>query len=96
MPGSFPAKCDSVRGQGHPRLPSARTQCIITPLLSAEDSVSLDVSVDGQQHAEDMGLGLIRTRRRKSPSPTALLPDGMQALMRGLPLPETISKQPLR
>ena len=42
------------------KLREPRIQHIIAPLLSAEDSVTLDVSVDDQQYAEDMGL--IRTR----------------------------------
>ena len=42
------------------KLREPRIQHIIAPLLSAEDSITLDVSVDDQQYAEDMGL--IRTR----------------------------------
>ena len=42
------------------KLREPRIQRIIAPLLSAEDSIRLDVAVDDQQYAEDMGL--IRTR----------------------------------
>ena len=41
------------------KLREPRIQRIIAPLLSAEDSIRLDVAVDDQQYAEDMGL--IRT-----------------------------------
>ncbi len=42
------------------KLREPRIQRIIAPLLSAEDSIRLDIAVDDQQYAEDMGL--IRTR----------------------------------